>query len=103
MFLGYVWVNTALACLPIVIFTKVNKLASYDTLVIDLRAYIRAWPTYIQGGQKKPRHLKKLHYSAKNYPNKMPLGSDIAYICRYYHADFLVSTSIISEIMDGEI
>ena len=42
MFLGYVWVNTALACLPVVIFTKVNKLASYDTLVIDLRAYVRA-------------------------------------------------------------
>ena len=42
MFLGYVWVNTALACLPMVIFTKVNNIARYDAFVIDLRAYVSA-------------------------------------------------------------
>ena len=41
-FWGYVWVNTALACLPMVIFTKVNNIARYDAFVIDLRAYVRA-------------------------------------------------------------
>ena len=56
----------------------------------------------IKGDPKKNTPFKKLYYSSRNRPNKMPLGSNIAYICKYYHADFLVSASVISEIMVGE-
>jgi hypothetical protein len=52
----------------------------------------------IQGVPKKNRTFKKVHYSAKNYPNKMPLDSDIAYIHRYYHADLLKVKVAILEV-----